>query len=185
MAVHGTPRTCVGVQDRPLRMSYELVRGHPRRMSYLRCRTIRSRRMSYQHWCTGHPRRMSYLRRRTWVYGLQVCRRRCRTCAYVAVHGVYRPRRRTWPSMARSAADDARRTCAYAAIYDKTTFEEAERWFYEANYRFMLYVRAERVPAWRCWFIRKRCMDKFCAKITKIRHTSTGNKKTTNNDMNI
>ena len=86
-------------------------------------------------------------------------------------------RARTWPSMAHSAANDARRTCAYAAIYDKTTFEEAERRFYEANYRLMLYVRAERVPAWRCWFIRKRCMDKFCEKITKIRHTSTGNKK--------
>ena len=62
MAVHGTPRTCVGVQDRPLRMSYECVHGHPRRMSYLRCRTIRSRRMSYQHRRTGHPWSMSYLR---------------------------------------------------------------------------------------------------------------------------
>ena len=117
-------------------------------------------------WLTSLPTALSYQRVR-------------------AVHGVYRTPRLTWPSMTHSAADDVRRTCAYAAIYDKITFEEAERRFYEANYRLMLYVRAERVPAWRCWLIRKRCMDKFCAKITKIRHTNTGNKKTTNNDMNI
>ena len=74
VAVHGVYRTATaymavyGSQVCRWRMSYELVRGYPRRMSYLRRRTSCPRQISYRHgvrdrlWFTRLPTELSYLR---------------------------------------------------------------------------------------------------------------------------